>query len=104
MRVEGPPTERLEACLATTLTAGTWLASAIIAVGLAATLAGQDGTALVATGIAVFIGLPVVRVLLMLGAFLRARDAPFITAAALVLAIIAVSVAIGCLSRSHLPS
>ncbi|HET6607675.1 MAG TPA: DUF1634 domain-containing protein [Rhodopila sp.] len=84
-----------------TLTVGTWLASAIIAAGLALTLAGQEGAALVTAGVAVFISLPVMRVLLMLGAFIRARDVPFVTAATLVLAIIAVSITIGCLSRSH---
>jgi uncharacterized membrane protein len=94
-------TERLETCLAGMLTIGTWLASAIIATGLAVALAGQDGTALVTAGIAVFIGLPVLRVVLMLVAFLRTRDAPFIAAAVLVLAIIAVSIVIGSLSRGH---
>jgi hypothetical protein len=37
----------------------------------------------------------------MLGAFLRARDVPFIMAATLVLAIIAIGVVIGCLSRGR---
>jgi uncharacterized membrane protein len=104
MRSDCPATERLEAVLAATLTAGTWLASAIIAAGLAATLAGQDGAVLVTAGIAMFIGLPILRVLLMLGAFVRAHDARFITAAVLVLTIIALSTVVGCLFRNHPPS
>ena len=91
---------RLEKRLATMLNAGTWLASIIIGVGLAAILLGTDGTTIVAAGVAVFLCLPVLRVILMLAAFLRARDAPFVAAATLVLAIIAISVAVGSLSRS----
>lgn len=80
---------------------GTWLASTVIAAGLLMT-AWESGDAsyhlpvsgpgVVKGGIALFILLPVARVVVMLVAFLRARDLTYAVIAALVLAIIAVSI------------
>jgi hypothetical protein len=92
---------RLEELLAGVLNSGTWLASAVIAVGLAMPLfdhsaaQGVWGTRVVAAGIGLFILLPIVRVILMLIAFLRRRDYRFGAAAALVLTIILAGMALG---------
>jgi hypothetical protein len=71
---------RLELLLAGLLRWGTCLASAMIGTGLAMTLSGAEGPigltgmGIVTAGIAFFIFLPVLRVLLMLGVFVRQRD------------------------------
>ncbi|MBV2143756.1 DUF1634 domain-containing protein [Falsochrobactrum sp. TDYN1] len=82
---------------------GTWFATALIAAGvllsaaepflgsLALPLSGYDA---VKAGVAVFILLPVARVMLMLTIFLRERDYAYTAIAALVLAIVATSVLI----------
>ena len=87
--------------MAATLSRGTWLASAAIALGLLLPSLTQQGTRIVTVGLALFILLPVLRVMLMLVAFLRARDFPLTAVAALVLAIIGLSVAVGSLSAHH---
>ncbi len=71
---------RLESRLASLLSSGTWLASTVVALGLAL------GRGRIATaGIVLFILLPVARVTLMLVAFLRERDYRMSGIAALVL-------------------
>lgn len=101
LRVHGT----LERLLAVVLRYGTWLASAVIALGL--TLAFVDGhhlaygvpmasgTHLVTVGIALFILLPVLRVMLMAIVFACERDYLFAGIATLVLLIIALGLALG---------
>ncbi|MGS1009518.1 DUF1634 domain-containing protein [Achromobacter anxifer] len=79
---------------------GTWLASALIAAGMALdflpqALAGLRGQELVKAGVALFILLPVARVALMLAIFLRERDYAYTAISALVLLIIAAGVVSG---------
>lgn len=85
----------LERLLARVLHCGTWLATCVIALGLALPLIGRPGAGIVTAGIALFILLPVLRVLLMLIVFVRERDYRFGAIAALVLAIIALGAALG---------
>lgn len=80
----------LESLLAHLLDKGTWLASAVIAVGLLLTGVGGPGMSLVRLGIALFIGLPVLRVLVMMIVFWRERDYRFGLIALAVLLIIGV--------------
>jgi Protein of unknown function (DUF1634) len=96
---------RLELLLARLLYHGTWLASAVIGVGLtlvvferpagAAALAASSGMRIVTAGIGCFILLPVLRVIAMLIVFVRARDHHFIAITAIVLTIILMGFAIG---------
>lgn len=101
---------RLEHWLANLLHYGTWLASITIAAGLvlmlalpapasangaAASHATPAGMSVMSAGIALFILLPVMRLILMLGVFLRRRDYRFGAIAALVLAIVAVGLVVG---------
>lgn len=79
----------LENLLAHLLDKGTWLASAVIAVGLLLTGAGSLGMSVVRVGIALFIGLPILRVLVMMIVFWRDRDYRFGVIALVVLLIIA---------------
>ena len=90
---------RLDDGLAVLLRSGTLLACAIIGVGLAAQrlAAPAVGLRLVAIGMAVFLALPVMRLLVLLAVFLRRRDVGFALVVALVLAIIAVAFAVGAL-------
>lgn len=94
----------LESLLARVLSVGTWLATFVIALGLALPLLGGHGgspdmtsasTRIVTVGIALFILLPVLRVLLMVIVFIRERDYRFAAIAALVLAIIIFGFALG---------
>jgi uncharacterized membrane protein len=95
----------LERPLARVLYAGTWLASVVIAIGIALALvdsrAGTRGATIapdmrvVTAGIVLFILLPVVRVALMLIAFLRQRDFGLSAIAALVLLFIALGFVVG---------
>ena len=80
----------LENLLAHLLDKGTWLASAVIAVGLLLTGAGSLGMSVVRVGIALFIGLPILRVLVMMIVFWRDRDYRFALIALFVLLIISV--------------
>lgn len=93
---------RLEQVLAGLLNSGTWVASAVIAVGLGLSFLpgvhGSVGLQIVTAGIALFILLPVLRVALMLAAFLRGRDYRFGGIAALVLLIILAGFVIGTMS------
>jgi uncharacterized membrane protein len=81
----------LESRVAVVLSVGTWLASGVIALGLAL----PSGAPVVATGIALFIALPVLRVIVMMVEFLRRGDYRIGMIAALVLAIILVATALG---------
>lgn len=101
-----PPTPTaLDSLLAGTLLYGTILASAIIALGVAMALTGSGSGSdqmttvravdIVTTGIALFILLPVLRVVLMLVSFLRERDYLLSVLAGVVLTIILLGFAIG---------
>jgi uncharacterized membrane protein len=96
MNLQDPKVVRLESLLGGLLHYGTWVASAAIGLGLACALAGGHfGRGLVMAGIALFIMLPVSRVILMLIVFGRQRDYRFAAIAALVLAIILTGCALG---------
>jgi hypothetical protein len=110
--VTGP---RLESLLAGLLRCGTWLASVVTGLGItmslsseatgAAWLSGLSAADVVAAGIALFIALPVLRVLLMLAVFIRERDYRLVAVTALVLMTIVAGFAIGvCVSNSHAPA
>ena len=86
---------RLESLLAGLLRYGTWLASGVIGLGLATPLIGLSGTHMVASGVALFISLPALRVLLMLAAFIRERDHRLVAVTAVVLMTILAGLAIG---------
>lgn len=95
--------ERREQVIAALLWYGTWLASAVIAVGMAlgafqkfegASLA-LSGYDVVKAGVALFILLPIARVGLMLAIFLRERDYAYVAISAFVLAAIAIGIVIG---------
>jgi uncharacterized membrane protein len=98
--VKAPQPELL---LAGLLRYGTWLASGVTGLGLAMSLGGVEGTYVVATGVALFIALPVLRVLLMLGAFILNRDYRLVIVAAVVLITILTGLVIG-LSLSNSPT
>lgn len=87
----------MERLLAGLLRYGTWVASIAIGIGLALSLAGSlpPGMRIITIGIALFILLPSLRVLLMLIVFVRERDYRFGLIAALVLAIIFLGLAVG---------
>jgi uncharacterized membrane protein len=88
-----PP--QLELLLAALLLYGTWLASGVTGLGLAMSLAGVEGTYVVAAGVALFIALPVLRVLVMLGAFILNQDYRLVIVAAVVLMTILAGLVIG---------
>jgi len=102
------PLAPLERLLASLLHYGTWVASFIIAVGLVLTLIHTNGGVshpetmlgmrIVTTGIVLFILLPVLRLMLMFGVFLRERDYRFSAIAALVLLIVVT----GCVAGAYL--
>lgn len=91
----------LERALATLLQSGTWLATAVIGVGLilainqSHTSSGMD---IVKIGVSIFILLPILRVALMLFAFLIKGDYRYVAIAVSVLAIISASFALGVLT------
>jgi uncharacterized membrane protein len=96
--------ERHEQVIAALLWYGTWLASAVIAAGMALSALqqfeglpsfGLSGYDLVKAGVALFILLPVARVALMLAIFLRERDYAYMVISALVLAIIGAGILVG---------
>ena len=90
--VKAPQPEWL---LAGLLRYGTWLASAVTGLGLATSLVGVEGTHVVAAGVALFIALPVLRVLVMLGAFILDRDYRLVIVATVVLMTIFAGLVIG---------
>jgi uncharacterized membrane protein len=86
----------LERILGSLLHYGTYIASLVIALGLALALASSPAGSRIATaGIALFILLPVARVGTMLIFFLQTRDYRFSAIAALVLVIIVISYFVG---------
>lgn len=88
----------LEKLLAAFLSCGTWLACAAIGVGYALALIDSHklpAMRIVRAGIALFILLPIFRVLLMVVAFIRDRDFRFAGIAALVLAIVLLGIVLG---------
>ena len=93
----------LERLIAKVLDRGTWIASGIIALGLALELGGWPGRRIVIGGIAIFILLPVLRVMIMLIMFIRERDYRFSVVAALVLMIIALGAALGVHMAGSMP-
>ena len=86
---------KTEGLLAGLLRYGTWLASAVIGLGLALSLVGLSGVQVVAVGVVLFIALPVLRVLVMLAVFMRDRDYRLAIVAAIVLMTIVAGFAIG---------
>ncbi|RKP45572.1 DUF1634 domain-containing protein [Trinickia fusca] len=99
-------TSGLEGRLAGLLHHGTWLASCTVAAGLAMALLGPwarnrlsmtavIGPHVMTAGVALFILLPVVRLILMLGVFLHQRDYRFSAITGLVLMIVVVGSMIG---------
>lgn len=99
----------LERRLVKLLRWGTWIATAVVAAGFAMSLInpylGSPSQALPATqvaslGIALFIALPVLGVLVMLTSFLHARDFLYSAIAGLVLVIIITGFALGTLHGS----
>jgi uncharacterized membrane protein len=97
--VKPPP---LELLLAGLLRYGTWLASGVTGLGLAMSLVGVEGTPVVAAGVALFIALPVLRVLVMLGAFILNQDYRLVIVAAVVLMTILAGLVIGLFSSNPL--
>lgn len=99
------PGARLEQWLASLLYYGTWIAASTIAVGLAmassaawthtGVVSPATGMRIMSAGIALFILLPIMRLILMLGVFVHQRDYRFGAIAALVLAIVAAGLLVG---------
>jgi uncharacterized membrane protein len=89
----------LEGVLAHLLDKGTWLASTVIGVGLILALCGGPGMSWVRVGIALFIGLPVLRLVVMGVAFWRERDYRFGAIGLFVLLIIGLGA--WCATRMH---
>jgi uncharacterized membrane protein len=102
MSKEAVNAPRLEWLLAGLLRYGTWLASGVTGLGLALPLAGVEGARVVAAGVALFIALPVLRVLVTLGAFLLNRDYRLVIVATAVLMTIAAGLVIGLSSSNPL--
>ena len=90
--VKAPQPELL---LAGLLGYGTWLASGVTGLGLAMSLVGAEGTQVVAAGVALFIALPVLRVLVMLGAFILNQDYRLVIVTTVVLMTILAGLVIG---------
>ena len=81
--------------LAALLRYGTWLASGVTGLGVAMSLAGVEGAPVVAAGVALFIALPVLRVLVMLGAFILHQDYRLVIVTTVVLMTILAGLVIG---------
>jgi uncharacterized membrane protein len=93
--VKGPEVVRGELLLAGLLRCGTWLASGVTGLGLAMSLAGAEGNFVVSAGVALFIALPVLRVLVMLAAFILNQDYRLVISAAVVLMALLAGLVIG---------
>jgi Protein of unknown function (DUF1634) len=114
MSDEGGRNHRLELLLARLLDYGSWLASAVIGLGLALALIDWRSGAqaagslpsmrIVTAGIALFVLLPVLRVTLMLIVFVRERDYRFVAITALVLIIILAGFMLGIYMKSPTPA
>jgi hypothetical protein len=106
-----PRSDQLEGLLAGTLHYGTWLASVVIGLGLALALlesrlnapnlAIRRDMRIATIGIALFILLPVVRVIVMFIVYLRQRDYRLSAIALLVLTIILLAFALGLAGSKH---
>jgi len=94
---------QVELLLAGLLRYGTGLASGVTGLGLAMPLVGVEGTQVVAAGVALFIGLPVLRVLVMLAAFILNQDYRLVIVTTVVLITILAGLVIG-LSLSNSPT
>ena len=88
--------------LAGLLRYGTWLACGVTGLGLALSLLGAEGARVVAAGVALFIALPVLRVLVMLGAFILNRDYRLVIVTTVVLMTILAGLVIGLSSSNSL--
>lgn len=86
---------QLERLLARVLDQGTWLATASVAAGWLLAAAGWRSVSLINSGIALFLLLPVMRVIIMLVVFVRERDYRFGVIAGVVLAIIVLGALLG---------
>jgi uncharacterized membrane protein len=102
MSTETVTSPRPEWLLAGLLRYGTWLASGVTGLGLAMPLVGVQGTGVVTVGVALFIALPVLRVLVMLGVFIVDQDYRFVLVATVVLISILAGLVLG-LSLSNPP-
>ena len=102
MSQEAIKAPQLELLLAGLLRYGTWLASGVTGLGLAMSLVGADGAHVVAAGVALFIALPVLRVLVMLGAFILNQDYRLVIVAAVVLMTILAGLVVGLSSSNPL--
>jgi uncharacterized membrane protein len=101
MSTETVKAPQAELLLAALLRYGTWLASGVTGLGLATSLAGVEGTAVVAVGVALFIALPVLRVLVMLGTFIVDQDYRLVVVTTVVLMTVLAGLVIGlCFSNS----
>lgn len=77
---------------------GTWLACAVIVVGLAV----PSAASLVTVGIAIFVALPILRVIAMIGEFVHRRDLRMGAIAGLVLGVILVAILVSvCTGRGE---
>ncbi len=85
----------LERLLARVLDQGTWLASGITGVGWLLSAAGWKSVVLIDSGIALFLLLPVMRVIVMLVVFIRERDYRFGIISGVVLSIIVLGALLG---------
>ena len=86
---------RLDRTLTALLRYGSWFASGLIGIGLILALAQVPaGARTAAVGIALFIALPPIRVLVMLIEFLRERDYRLAISASIVLTIIALGLVV----------
>jgi uncharacterized membrane protein len=95
MRREAVKAPKPEWLLAGLLRYGTGLASGVTGLGLAMPLVGTEGAPVVAAGVALFIALPVLRVLVMLGAFIVDQDYRLVLVATVVLITILAGLVIG---------
>ena len=95
MRREAVKAPQPEWLLAGLLRYATGLASGVTGLGLAMPLVGFEGANVVAAGVALFIALPVLRVLVMLGAFIHNQDYRLVIVAAVVLMTILAGLVIG---------
>ena len=95
---------RIESLLAGVLNVGTWLASVVIAAGLVLSLFYErtpfpTGAQVVTAGIALFVLLPILRVIMMVTIFAKERDYQFAVVATVVLLTIFAGIAIGILGK-----
>jgi hypothetical protein len=98
MRMESRDHHRLDVRLATLLGAGTWVACALVAVGLLMPLLGfprLGSISLVTWGTVLLMTLPVLRVAVMAMWFLKHREVDFAAIACLVLLVIVVATFLG---------